>query len=467
MLRSTSAAFGAGVGGADAVTVLPFDGSYSALARRNARNIQHLLIEESGVNRLVDPAAGSGFVESLTERLAAAAWSEFQAIERAGGMAAQLTAGSIEEAVDASWTARLARLASRKEPVTGVSEFPDSEVGTPSVEDVAAGFPVRRAASPFEALRDAADAARAKSVVPAVHLATLGSLADHTARSTWITNFVAVGGIEVEGGDGEGAMSPIEAVAQFEAAGPSVAVICGSDAVYAERAAATATALKGAGATFVALAGHPGELRDELTAAGVDAFFHVGVDVVEALTDLHHRIGSVDGDEREARLGVLRRRLGGLHRRRRVANQDWWVAFGGAAVSRRLRGPASAAPSKGVTHEFAIPDFCDHRSSRLRASRPGPQQSLDPWLTPEGIAVPASLHGDDIGRPRRSRATFPGLAPFVRGPYPTMYVNQPWTIRQYAGFSTAEESNAFYRRNLAAGQKGLSTHRGYDSDHPA
>ena len=93
------------------------------------------------------------------------------------------------------------------------------------------------------------------------------------------------------------------------------------------------------------------------------------------------------------------------------------------------------------------------------------------WETPEGIeiapvATAADLEGVDF------LDTLPGLPPFLRGPYPTMYVNQPWTIRQYAGFSTAEESNAFYRRNLAAGQKGLSvafdlaTHRGYDSDNP-
>ena len=94
-----------------------------------------------------------------------------------------------------------------------------------------------------------------------------------------------------------------------------------------------------------------------------------------------------------------------------------------------------------------------------------------PWLTPEGIPVKpvygqADLDGIDF------LDTWPGIAPYLRGPYPTMYVNQPWTVRQYAGFSTAEDSNAFYRRNLAAGQKGLSvafdlaTHRGYDSDHP-
>ncbi|MFG1462012.1 methylmalonyl-CoA mutase [Xanthobacter sp. DSM 24535] len=100
-----------------------------------------------------------------------------------------------------------------------------------------------------------------------------------------------------------------------------------------------------------------------------------------------------------------------------------------------------------------------------------PPAKFAPWVTPEGIAVkplygPSDVAGLDF------IDTYPGIAPFLRGPYPTMYANQPWTIRQYAGFSTAEDSNAFYRRNLAAGQKGLSvafdlaTHRGYDSDHP-
>ena len=115
----------------------------------------------------------------------------------------------------------------------------------------------------------------------------------------------------------------------------------------------------------------------------------------------------------------------------------------------------------------SIPNFASVPRPAGTAAPSG--ADLDAWRTPEGIDVPASLAADtttDLAFP----GTFPGLAPFVRGPYPTMYVNQPWTIRQYAGFSTAEESNAFYRRNLAAGQKGLSvafdlaTHRGYDSD---
>ncbi len=116
----------------------------------------------------------------------------------------------------------------------------------------------------------------------------------------------------------------------------------------------------------------------------------------------------------------------------------------------------------------AIPDFS---TLPLGSHGASPLPQGEAWMTPEGIAVkpgygPADVEGLDF------LETWPGLKPFLRGPYPTMYVNQPWTIRQYAGFSTAEDSNAFYRRNLAAGQKGLSvafdlaTHRGYDSDHP-
>ncbi|HEX3699333.1 MAG TPA: methylmalonyl-CoA mutase family protein, partial [Phenylobacterium sp.] len=117
----------------------------------------------------------------------------------------------------------------------------------------------------------------------------------------------------------------------------------------------------------------------------------------------------------------------------------------------------------------AFPDFTKLAFDADLPARKPPE--AEPWLTPEGIAVqPAYAPGDAKGLATLSG--YPGLAPFVRGPYPTMYLTNPWTIRQYAGFSTAEDSNAFYRRNLAAGQMGLSiafdlaTHRGYDSDHP-
>ncbi len=293
MLRSTSATLAAVVGGADAVTVLPHSsavGDVDDLARRAARNVQLLLLEESQIARLADPAGGSWFVESLTHRLAAAGWSEFQRVESAGGMATGLADGSIRAAIDESWSERLALLATRAEPVTGVSEFPDLDdgLGAGTDADSGTGWPVRRLAAPFESLRDAADRADDR---PSVFLAGLGALADHTARSTWVTNLVSVGGVAAVGGDTDGARSPLEAEARFVESGHAVAVICSSDAVYAERAAATATALKEAGAALVALAGHPGDLRDELTAAGVDEFWHVGIDVLDMLERLHTTLG--------------------------------------------------------------------------------------------------------------------------------------------------------------------------------
>src|SRR3954463_1351988 len=117
-----------------------------------------------------------------------------------------------------------------------------------------------------------------------------------------------------------------------------------------------------------------------------------------------------------------------------------------------------------------VPDFSKIAFTDIATANVPPANS-EPWLTPEGITVKPAYGPDDLAG-LDFLDTYPGIAPFLRGPYPTMYVTQPWTIRQYAGFSTAEDSNAFYRRNLAAGQKGLSiafdlaTHRGYDSDNP-
>ena len=122
---------------------------------------------------------------------------------------------------------------------------------------------------------------------------------------------------------------------------------------------------------------------------------------------------------------------------------------------------------------MTIPDLstADLGPRSVGSDRPGAREGAEPWVTPEGIAISEAYTASDV-EGLDFLSTYPGIAPYLRGPYSTMYVNQPWTIRQYAGFSTAADSNAFYRRNLAAGQKGLSvafdlpTHRGYDSDHP-
>ncbi len=296
LLRATSAALAAGVAGADSVTVLPFDtalGESDDLGRRTARNIQMLLIEESNIARFVDPAAGSWFVDSLTARMSSMAWAGFQAIETAGGMAAVLTDGSLAVEVSASWDSRLERLSTRVDPVTGVSEFPllEADLLHRRERPASTGWPVRRLAAPFENLRDWSDRHLAEHGTPLkVFVAALGDLAVHNARSTWVANLLAVAGIQAEFGSDTGTMSPIETTARFAESGCDVAVICSSDAVYADRGVATAVALRDAGASMVVLAGDPGELRDEFEDSGVAEFWHVGIDVLETLQRLLGRL---------------------------------------------------------------------------------------------------------------------------------------------------------------------------------
>src|SRR5215218_2347470 len=167
LLRTTVACFAAGVGGADVVTVQPFDaalGLPDAFSRRIARNTQNLLVEEGHLARVLDPAGGSWYVESLTDSLARAAWDWFTEIERAGGLAAALDSGLVGDRIAAAWDDRAERLAHRTDALTGVSGFPNLTEKLPEREPAAAllpsgGLPRVRAAQEFEALRDAADSA--------------------------------------------------------------------------------------------------------------------------------------------------------------------------------------------------------------------------------------------------------------------------------------------------------------------
>ncbi len=304
LLRGASAALAAGVGGADAVTVLPFDHASGAvdadgaLGRRLARNTQLLLLEESCLARAADPAGGSFYVESLTEQLASAGWRVFQDVEASGGMEAVIGDGVLAVAMAESWRSRLEALRTRSERVTGVSEFPLlDDVAPAALSDSeapdAAGLPVRRLAEPFESLRDAADRhGMATGDRPAVWVAALGSASAHSARTAWTQNLLAAGGIESRGA--AGVDSPIAAAADFAASGRTVAVIAGTDDMYSLRAAATAAALADAGAAFVALVCDPDtpvELLAELRSAGVNEIWHDGIDVVAALERLHTILG--------------------------------------------------------------------------------------------------------------------------------------------------------------------------------
>ncbi len=308
LLRQTVAVFAAGVAGANAVTVLPFTqaiGLPDAFARRIARNTQLVLLEESNLAKVTDPAAGSGGLETLTDELAAAAWALFQAIEKEGGLAAALGSGMLQAKVAETRAARDKAVARRKDAVTGTSEFPDVKEAPVAVlkpraaETAAAGnlLSPLRVSAPFEALRDAADAASPK---PVVFLASLGTVAAFTARAMFAKNFFEAGGIAALANDGfaKDAGTDIPAmIAAFKASGAPVACLCSSDELYAAEAAEAAAALVAAGAKRVWLAGRPGDLEAALKAAGVHAFVFAGCDVLATLREAH----AILGIEAEAR----------------------------------------------------------------------------------------------------------------------------------------------------------------------
>ncbi|MFC9324618.1 methylmalonyl-CoA mutase small subunit [Kitasatospora sp. NPDC057015] len=297
MLRTTVACLGAGVGGADAVSVLPFDsalGLPDAFSRRIARNTQAVLLEESHLAKVIDPAGGSWYVEQLTDELARAAWAWFQEIERAGGQRAALRSGLVGERIAATWARRSADLAHRREPVTGVSEFPNLGEQPVTREKAAAraggGLPKVRRAEAFEALRGRSDEwLAATGARPTVFLAAIGPAAVHTARSSFAANLFQAGGLATVTGEGAGAD---ELAAAFAASGASVACLCSGDKVYAEQAEAVATALKAAGARRVLLAGKPGEHGEAYHRAGVDGYVFAGCDAVAALTSTFDEIGA-------------------------------------------------------------------------------------------------------------------------------------------------------------------------------
>ena len=301
MLRTTIAAFSAGIGGADAVSVLPFTsalGLPDRFARRVARNAQLLLLEESNVARVADPAAGSGGIEDLTEKLCRAAWALFQEIEAAGGAPAALERGLIQDKVAKVRAEHEAATAHRKDVLTGTSDFPNLSEAPVQVLDarpVLIGPPVAivkypaikaiRLAEPFEHLRDASDRMLAKTGArPKVFLADLGSLAEFTARASFAKTFFEAGGIEAMANDGF--ESRDEVIAAFKASGAKLACLCSSDAVYAQEAADAAKALAQAGATHIYLAGRPKD-AEALKAAGVGTFIFAGGDALATLNAAH------------------------------------------------------------------------------------------------------------------------------------------------------------------------------------
>jgi methylmalonyl-CoA mutase len=308
ILRMTIAVTAAGLGGADSIVALPHTaalGLPDAFARRVARNTQLILLEESNLFRVADPAAGSGAIEDLTTKLYAAAWKQFQEIEAAGGVWAALEQGLVQKNVAAVRAERQKAVARRKDALTGTSDYPNLAELPAAVLDVATTvtpnemvlattvtiepLPRIRLAEPFEALRDASDRMLAKTGArPKVFLANLGKISDFTARAMFAKNFYEAGGIEALSNDGFKDQAGM--VTAFKASGAKLACLCSSDAVYAAQVADAAKALSNAGAV-VHLAGRPGDHEASWTAAGVKTFIFTGCDVVSTLQAAHDILG--------------------------------------------------------------------------------------------------------------------------------------------------------------------------------
>jgi methylmalonyl-CoA mutase len=300
MLRATIATFSAGLGGANAITVLPHTlalGLPDAFARRVARNTQLILLEESNLARVADPAAGSGGIEALTQELCTTAWALFQEIEKSGGIVAALQQGLIQDKVRATRRVREANIAKRRDLLIGASEFPNLQEASVAVEDHA-GFAsspyvdalhAMRLAEPFENLRHLSDASlHSRGRRPSVLLANLGTAADFTARATFARSFFEAGGIAAI--DSEGFSDPAALAAAWRASGADVVCLCSSDKVYATAAREAATALQSAGARHIYLAGRPGEQEAALRGAGVAEFIFAGADAPKLLREAYRRM---------------------------------------------------------------------------------------------------------------------------------------------------------------------------------
>jgi methylmalonyl-CoA mutase len=325
LLRTSVAAFSAGIGGADSVCILPFTaalGLADPFARRLARNAQLILLEESNLWRVADPAAGAGGFEALTDALCERAWALFQEIEREGGIIDSLETGALQGRIATVRLHRERAVATRKDPLTGTSAFPDlaeKEVTTlpvpPSrkrssgpflgqddpfatlVEAAKSGaglpeatrrpqaiepLPTRRDAEPFERFRDLSDAHLARSGSrPRIFLATLGPVAAFTPRATFAKSFFEAGGIETVANEGA---ADVEAIAKaYLGSKAKIICLCSSDEIYREQAISAIMTLRKLTTSPIYLAGRPGEFEEPLRRAGTSTFIYAGCDILEVL----------------------------------------------------------------------------------------------------------------------------------------------------------------------------------------
>ena len=303
LLRTQTEAMSAAIAGVNSITVSPFDKAYQTpddFSERIARNQQLLLKEESHLNRIVDPAAGSYYIENLTVAIAKQAWDLFLAVEEAGGMLQAVKAGSIQEAVNQSNKARHEAVSKRKEILLGTNQYPNfNELAgdkrpldgckkcgcggeAHEEEGTLAKLETARAASEFEALRLETENSGKR---PKAFMLTIGNLAMRQARAQFSCNFLACAGYQVI--DNLGFASVEEGIEAAMKAQADIVVICSSDDEYAEYAIPAFKALNGR-AMFI-VAGAPA-CMEELKAAGIENFIHVRCNVLETLREYNSKL---------------------------------------------------------------------------------------------------------------------------------------------------------------------------------
>ena len=301
LLRTQTEAMSAALAGVDSMTVTPFDKTYTApdeFSERMARNQQLLLKEESHFDKVIDPAAGSYYIENLTVSIAKQAWELFLAVEEAGGFYAAVKAGTVQSAVNESNKTRHKAVAQRREVLLGTNQFPNFNEKAGDKKPLAAAcccggghdtcekdVPVlnfNRAASEFEALRLETEASGKR---PKAFMLTIGNLAMRQARAQYSCNFLACAGYEVV--DNLGFPTVEAGVEAAMAAKADIVVLCSSDDEYAEYAVPAFQALNGR-AMFI-VAGAPA-CMDDLKAAGIENFIHVRVNVLETLREFNAKL---------------------------------------------------------------------------------------------------------------------------------------------------------------------------------
>ncbi|RSK27774.1 methylmalonyl-CoA mutase [Bacillus sp. HMF5848] len=305
MLRATNEAFAATIGGIDSMHVSSFDtetvNDSSTFSRRIARNTQLILQQESYLNKVVDPAGGSWYVESLTDELATKAWKLFQQIEQLGGMTEAIKQGFVQKEIQQVYDARVKNVAQRKEKIVGTNMYVNATepykgqlTEAETTEKDIVKIPKRRLTAEFESIRLVSEEYERKTGVrPTVTLINLGPIPAHKARADFISGFFGAGGFVIEKNDGHESID--SAVSWANQQSSRVFIICGKDDAYENMAASISAQLKQQNpSTVVYVAGkQEAELEKQLKESGVDDFIHIRSNCYETIKSLQQTLGVI------------------------------------------------------------------------------------------------------------------------------------------------------------------------------